>query len=412
MANPFLHLLSTILLGIFMGHPAQRFSDRFQLQLSNSWQQWFNQTCHETQLPGFFRSLVDLDGLCATRPTQIWSGFMLPDSLPILGNGYGDWICARVDQSGAIHELVHWYHGGGDWIPVGNNLAEAIIHDAVDSHRPVRKQMLRGAIETNRPKSPIHSNTLLQWLVGTLDEHSKPITAAKLDQLLKDSNAANYTVALREIADLNIAVDAAACDCVEQIIQQALPSENSSMHMLSEQDCQQIIQHCESVLQRRQDLGWCYSLLGWCRSLNGDKEAGRATYFNGRFAPAFSDQSVRLRLHRFEQRYGKFSIAQLAASKSNLPAHMLEDSYLSTCLEKSDKTLVCRVQDYWLGEAQRASAAGNHASAYQFAFNAGWDIGAANMASYRKILDLLYHSAASAGWPARAAIAKAHIDAI
>lgn len=395
-----------------MGHPAQLFSDRFQLQLSPSWRQWFNQTSHETQLPGFFRRPVDLDGLCAQRPSQIWAGFMLPDSLPILGNGYGDWICARVNQDGEISELIHWYHGGGDWVPVGRNLAEAVVHDAVDVHRPVRKQMLRGAVETTRARGSSHSSALLEWLSNSLLPSHPQASADKLESLLLQANATNYATSVQSLIDLQIAPDAAACDQIEQIIQHSIPSENGSLHMLSEEDCERIIALCETVLSRRQDLGWSHSLLGWCQQLNGNKPAGRESFFHGRLASAFSDQSVRLRLHRFEQRYGKFSIAQLAASKANLSPEMLEDSYLSNCLASKDVNLVARIQDYWLTMAQQASSQGDHAAAYAYAFNAGWDLGAANMASYRKILDFLAGSAAKAGWAARAAIAQAHLDAI
>ncbi len=395
-----------------MGQPAQLFSDRFQLQLSPSWQQWFNQTSQETPLPGFFRKPVDLEGLCAQRPNQIWAGFMLPDSLPILGNGYGDWICARVDHEGQIHELVHWYHGGGDWIPVGSNLAEAIVHDAVDVHRPVRKQMLRGAVETTRSKGSPHSAALLEWLVSSLQQNHAEVTSDILENLLQTSNANSYADSIEKVVELGIAVEAALCDSIELVIQQAVPSENSSLHMLSEEDCQKIIEMCQSVLLRRQDLGWSFSLLGLCQQLNGDKEASRESFFNGRLASAFSDQSVRLRLHRFEQRYGKFSIAQLASNKNSLPPAMLDDPYLVTCLGSKDVNLVAKVQDYWLNLAQQALGQGNYAEGYRYAFNAGWDLGAANMASYRKILDLLAQTASKAGWNARAAIAKAHLDAI
>ncbi|MFO0944261.1 MAG: SMI1/KNR4 family protein [Pirellulales bacterium] len=410
---PFLRLFKNYTHSVFfMGQLAQIFSDRFQLQLSTSWQQWFNQTSREVQLPGFFRKPVELDGLCAQRPTQIWAGFMLPDSLPILGNGYGDWICARVDHEGKIYELVHWYHGGGDWVPVGNSLAEAVVHDAVDVHRPVRKQMLRGAVETTRSSSGSHSAALLQWLTITLSADRPLVTADNLGNLLQQSTANNYAGSVQRLIELGIAVDAAVCDSIEQIIQQSVPSENASLHMLSEEDCQRIIGFCQSVLERRQDLGWSFSLLGWCQQLNGDKLAGRESFFKGRLASAFSDQSVRLRLHRFEQKYGKFSIAQLASNKTTLYPEMLEDSYLAACLDSKDANLVARIQDYWLNLAQQASNQQDYASAYRFAFNAGWDLGAANMASYRKILDFLAVLAAKAGWVARAAIAKAHLDAI
>lgn len=47
-----------------MGRPSQLLSDRYQLQLCESWQNWFDGVSHQMPLPGFFRLPVDLDGLC------------------------------------------------------------------------------------------------------------------------------------------------------------------------------------------------------------------------------------------------------------------------------------------------------------------------------------------------------------
>ena len=32
----------------------------------------------------------------------IWGGFMLPDTLPIIGNEYGDWLCLRIDADDGV----------------------------------------------------------------------------------------------------------------------------------------------------------------------------------------------------------------------------------------------------------------------------------------------------------------------
>src|SRR5690606_36855447 len=58
--------------------------------------------------------LIEPDG-------SIWGGFMLPDTLPIVGNDYGDWLCLRIAPDGQVSEVLHWSHGGGDWIPYGRS---------------------------------------------------------------------------------------------------------------------------------------------------------------------------------------------------------------------------------------------------------------------------------------------------
>jgi hypothetical protein len=214
------------------------------------------------------------------------------------------------------------------------------------------------------------------------------------------------------LIESGVAIDAATCDLIEYIIQLAVPSEHGSLHMMPVQDCNRIESMCSSLVQRRSDLGWGFSLLGWCQKSNQRKELACETFFNGRFASAFSDQSVRLRLHKFEQRFGKYSIAQLIRCESCLPTSMQEDDYLRIFLSSRDGDLHGLVQQYWLSLARKAMQAGDFASGYNFAFNAGWDIGAASMAGYRQILETLHQAALQAGWKARAAVAKAHLDCI
>ena len=54
----------------------------------------------------------------------------MPDTLPIIGNDYGDWLCLRIARDGTLAELIHWSHCGGDWLPYGRNLAEGLLYDA------------------------------------------------------------------------------------------------------------------------------------------------------------------------------------------------------------------------------------------------------------------------------------------
>ncbi len=84
---------------------------------------------------------------------------MLPDTLPLIGNEYGDWLCVRVDEDNRFGELVHWYHGGGDWIPVGKSIAEAVLHDIVDQFRPRKGQVLRGSSRKHCSRAPQPSHS-------------------------------------------------------------------------------------------------------------------------------------------------------------------------------------------------------------------------------------------------------------
>ena len=131
-----------------MSRPSDKLAKRYSLRLSETWREWFDQDLHTLSLPGAMRNAVPVEDLLLETPPQIWAGFMLPDTLPILGNEYGDWICVRIGPDAELKELLYWYHGGGDWIPVGSTLAEVVLHDVVDQFRRVRKQMIRGASES------------------------------------------------------------------------------------------------------------------------------------------------------------------------------------------------------------------------------------------------------------------------
>ena len=431
-----------------MVRPSELLIENFHLQLDESWRVWFDEASKSIKLHGFFRSPVDVAGLCNHKPESIWAGFMLPDTIPVLGNGYGDWICARVDSGGNLAELIHWYHGGGDWISLGPTLAEAILHDCVDVHRPVRRQMLRGAVETARNKDGSPCNyELKSWINAALKmsaatatanpaaegnavlarnelEHSEvssdqaanfdrlKMQAESLDPLWQAIEAADYTLAIETLLRFNLAYDAAVCDRIEQSSWSAGPVDHLTNQSLSETEFATIESLCRSVIARRSDLGWSFGLLGWLHVLRGEIQTACQIFFDGRHASAFSDQSVRMRLHRFDQRYGKFSLAQLAAHRAQLPKPMQEDEYVQLILQDDAKNRIQSIHDFWMSRAQHALSRGQPAEAYRCAYNAGWDVGSASMLGYRKLLMTLEQSASECGWQARAATARAHLSAL
>ena len=88
-----------------MSQSAQQIAQRNRLSLNDSWQAWFNNDCDDIALPGSFRAPLSIDRLLAEAPLEIWPGFMLPDTLPLISNRYGDWICVRVESDGSITRL-------------------------------------------------------------------------------------------------------------------------------------------------------------------------------------------------------------------------------------------------------------------------------------------------------------------
>ncbi len=113
--------------------------------------------------PASFHNGRSADAHRATAGADL-AGFMLPDTLPILGNGYGDWLCMRVNADNTAGEVVHWYHGGGDWMPWGRNPAEAIAFDRLRQRLPGRR-----VAHATRPAEPSTDPTLPDpWPTGPL----------------------------------------------------------------------------------------------------------------------------------------------------------------------------------------------------------------------------------------------------
>ncbi len=430
--------------------PSRQIADRYQIQLSAAWARWFDRDLDRLELPGEFRSPASADVLIEQVPACIWPGLMLPDTLPVLGNDYGDWICVRVGPDNQLGEMVHWYHGGGDWVPLGNCLGEAVLHDAIDSCRVRRGQVLRGANESH---SHHHRQDLtprltkpefIQWLgVQLASDAHRPI----LDAIA----GGDFASGLQQMRSRGWAIDAVLCDQIEDLLQLptgaiAKPSIAQRLGMNWEPDYvrwlfdlsgipldafQQIVewQHAagedsvvwsqqqwdaaeelaHTVLQRRSDLGWAVDIAGWAAQRRGDLRSAAMIYFRGRFASAFSNQSVRMRTHWFDQRFGKFSLAQLWHVRESLGVSDREDGYVQAVWQTPARLLQRQVFDYWMSAARDCMRQGLFADAYSAFYKAGWDLGAQRMTDYLDVLSGLSESAEAAGWIARSTLAATHL---
>lgn len=450
-----------------MDQPADNIADRYQLQLGESWSTWFRDVAPHLSFPGAFQSPVSIARLLRDSPDVIWPGFMLPDTLPIIGNEYGDWICARVTAAGGLGELIHWYHGGGDWIPVGENMEQALLHDVVDQYRPLRQQMLRGAFETLQPdhlhgvSDKLENQPFQSWLVNGLASHARPasdssVVTADVPLVAKDKAIAESTVAeiFRSLPQgrysdaLNLmlargwASAATACDLVEEALQfpraqiavdsQARLSASDAnafarwlfdsasfpppAHLLQAatsslpaQDWELAKSTCQAVMLERQDLGWASDILGWCHQRVGEITHAIEVYRAGCLASSFSNQAVRLRTHWFNQQHGKFSTSQLAELSAEHSPLVAPDPYMRIVCQASDGKLLERVQAFWQESGDRQMRDGDPAAAYASYYRAGWDLGAPQLVDYHHILRSLAQAAAAAGWSARTQVARAHL---
>jgi hypothetical protein len=163
------------------------------------------------------------------------------------------------------------------------------------------------------------------------------------------------------------------------------------------------------LLTRRSDLAWAVDIAGWGAQRRGDLNAACEIYFNGRFASAFSNQSIRMRSHGFDPQFGKVALAELWNLRDHLQPAQRDDSYVQTIWQTPARALQQEVQKYWMAAGKQSMNAGNFAAAYGEFYRAGWDMGAQRMTDYLDIFAGLIESAQAAGWTARANVAATHL---
>lgn len=430
------------------GSLSEQLAQRYSLQLTDDWSAWFDDWAQRDLLAGQYHSPIDVADLLEPAPLDLWPGFMLPDMLPIVSNDYGDWWCIRVGRDGEITEVVQWLHGGGDWLPVGVTIAQAALWDYL--------QRWRGPAIGAQPASheyPLRSQPaptavgarceLENWLAGAL-----ATDAEDLRRLLDIAERGEYRPALEYMLSREWSASAVACELTQVALQGSLailadnklaklcginwtPEYTSwlfdtsqipgdAQTLLSElnpavrfqQDWRSAAMWAERTRVQRPDLSWAGDIAGWAAERGGAPEAAVDRYFANRHASAFTDQSVRLRSHWFPERYGKFSVAQLARLQDQLSPEQKSDAYLQLLWHEPAQRTRAAIRDYWLGEGEQAMHREEYPKAYTFFINAGWDLGAERLSDYVEILERLFACAERAGWTARAQVALTHAECL
>ncbi|MCU0961502.1 MAG: hypothetical protein MUF48_15505 [Pirellulaceae bacterium] len=392
-----------------------------------------------------FRHAQAPDQWLDPAPGSIWAGFMLPDTLPIISNDYGDWLCLRIAADGLVSELVQWSHGGGDWIPCGRSLAEALLYDAAAwiCHPPrddvpwdvdapprdmatvfrlagwARDVLARGGgdvpcfwrdaggadrvcragavlaqlLQAGMAEFAVRRDRLLRWLDSPLKRASGPAWARDLGVAWEPEyvswlfDTARIPPVFRDALRQRLGEDAG-----DPFGQDWSAAESEAL----------------AVLARRADLGWAFDIAGWAAERRGAVDLAVARYLAGVATSWFSDDTLRFRSHWHAEGYGKFAAARLAALATRLRRQQREDPYLRIFLDCDAATLRGRVQQHWLSRAREASRRGAHHDAYQLYYRAGWDLGMLPVSAYDEVFTELAHAARAGGSPALAALASLH----
>jgi hypothetical protein len=415
---------------------SQQLAKAFHLRLPADLTSWLDDDIWRTPGAVFCRPRSPTQ-LLEPEQGSIWAGFMLPDTLPLISNAQGDWLCLRVAADGGIAEVVFWCHAGGDWMPYGRSLSEALIYDAAF---PLLYP--RAATERSDDDDSKFSFAAAEWAwswTRLADARpaprfwQQPLRSRRdlLEQLIaahvaevaarRDLILSHLESQLKIQSEPAVAAHVGAPwepDFVSWLFDTALipdltRNELSHFFRLSSerllvQDWHAAEQEALRVVALRNDLEWPFDIAGWAAERRGDVAAAVTHYVHGARASAFSDHSVSFRTHWFPEGLGKFSAARLFLLRDQLPDHVRSDPYLQIFWENDSATLRNRVRDYWFASAAAAERRQHWIEAYRCYYAAGWDCGLNQIAAYADILDRLATTAERAGAAALSAVAALH----
>lgn len=394
--------------------------ERYALTLSADWAEWFDEIAVGELRGGEYCEPVHPSELLSATPEVIWPGLMPPDLMPVVGNGMGDWLCARVGPESTIRELVHWYHGGGDRLPFGKTLAEAFVFDALRRRLPGSRRRLaipaeEWATGSLSPEESIWpaigadgsgsggsgdgglgdgAVSTVGWALGKLPPRARQLFDAGLSPERLGS----------ELISQSIASEAVACDLVlgliDSEVQRRLTAQDATALGVSwDRECVRWIYDpatippgmaeglaarwgierarweepdwdgaawvAQEVCNLRSDLAWAWEVVAY-RDHRQDKLVGVAPedrgvvgrYLRGSLASSFTDQSVRFRSHFDTDLVSKFSVARLLELGA---AEVIDPAYLALLLQSpaSDPRSLGwrdRVSAHWLSEADRGGS--------------------------------------------------------
>ncbi|MFM7073852.1 MAG: hypothetical protein ACKO38_18865 [Planctomycetota bacterium] len=431
-------------------------SERYQLRLPGDVHDWLDGERWRVPGGGEFDQPLSPENLLAPEPGLIWAGFMLPDTLPWIGNSYGDWLCLRIGPGGDILECLYWSHVGGDWLPYGRTLAEALLYDACRAceGRVATRLGAEPGAEANGQNPPLYptcrashfqdetpwdAHAAWGWRqlglaeVEWIDTRRSAPTALRRRlateglarwAIARDSVLAHLGCGLRSRSDYRLAerlgipwepdfvrwmFDTAAIPTSERSRLTALFTASESE--LLDQNWLEAERLSLLVMAERADMGWAFDIAGWAAERRGEPHLAAQRYLAGIRASLFADHTVPFRTHWVGDRQAKFSAARLDQLRDLLPNQALRDPYLRLFLDADPtdadpRPIRDRVYRYWMELARSAELAGEPQLAYERYYAAGWDLGLERLELYAEVLAGLERSAHAIGATARARIAR------
>lgn len=404
---------------------SQQIASAWAIEFDEPLRAWFDEAWWARHGTGEFASalspqrLLDLDG------EVIWPGFLPPDLLPLIGNDYGDWLCLRIGLDNHVREVVYWNHGGGDWIPYGPNLPEALLYAA--SQRAAEQDEFASTVwpawaaeqlaKSGKSIMPFWDGESKCDALSALVEAGVAQAPVGRDLCLKRLRRPSQEAADRQKAEAlgvpwepsNIRwfFDAAL---TPDSLRQKLWSENGQREAADfAQDWDGAELEALRIERVRENLGWPMDLAGWAAERRGDIRQAIPRYLASLRASVFSDESIRFRTLWFPEGFGKFAAARLWEHREHLSEADRANEYLQLLWENDRATLRYRVSQYWLERAEVACEEKQWERAWDAYMRAGWDVGMPRREDYLIVLEGLRTSARQFGGAALAKLAGLHL---
>ncbi|TWT79826.1 hypothetical protein CA13_12330 [Planctomycetes bacterium CA13] len=394
---------------------------------------WFDREIWKLEGTSEYDRPVSPEDLLSESPDAIWPGLMQCDMLPILGDSAGNWLCLRVGQDNAANQIVQWYHGGGDWMPWGNRLADAIVFETFVDKLPGKHRRLAIPAEDAKEGFRPHEDPLVRWAF----EHQAEPVRRLLDEAPNDESLAK-TLLSHQVAEIAVrcelihaAMDQPWAEKIDkkiasemgfawnQIVEwmfdgkrmpkQAREKIQKQLKLpdifFKKQDWETIMAHSQMCRELAPELTWPWDLVGYGHERQGNEHDAITYYQQGAMRSTFTDQSVRMHTHWTQMNAAKFSVARMEKLDSDF---IKRSPYLSLLRCGESNHSHQGVFDYWVNQAKQAERSNEAAKSIECLMQAGWDLGIDSIDQYGPLIDEIVEATKFANQTARSTLAKTH----
>lgn len=319
------------------------------------------------------------------EPTMdpLWPGLMACHLMPLIGNSSGDYLAVRIDDAGTAAEIVHWYHGGGDWIPWGKTLAQAILIDEFSDRLPGLDRRHAVAVE-RRPPAADETNGWLPFALKHVD--TPEITKLSTAESQKSSEPLADCFIDNDIGRLAVLAGRAA----------AAVNVNDQDEALN--------RTCEMARSINPHLAWTWDVAGRVAESEGNIDQAVELYTRGSRCSVYTSQSVRMRTHAHEETVPKFSVARL---QHIAPEVVRNDDYLRRLILRTRRDRQEAIHNHWMAAAAEYPI-GDRAQLFALHM-AAWDVGLWSMDAFGDAIQSIAECCEAAGLVARANVARLHL---